>query len=140
MLKEIIIEHALTFKKEERLKSSKLIEALFKQGTSFSNFPFRVLYIFQEKNIAPLQAGFAVSAKTFKRAVDRNRIKRLMKEAYRLQKNTLTESLKKRDRFMSVFFIYSGNEIPEYKIVFEKMQAALNRLNKIADEAIAKNT
>jgi RNase P protein component len=89
----------------------------------------------RDKNIAPLQSGFAVSGKNFKKAVDRNRIKRLMREAYRLQKNDLTDTLKRHQRYMNVFFIYRGNDMPKYKVVFEKMQSALTRLNKIADEA-----
>ena len=109
-------------------------------GSSFSNFPFRVLYIFLEKNSAPLQTGFAVSGKNFKKAVDRNRIKRLMREAYRLQKNNLTYTLKTHRKYLSVFFVYTGNEIPEYNDVSEKMQSALKRLNKIADETIAADT
>ncbi len=139
-MKQITIKQQLTFKKEEKLKSKKLIEILFKQGASFSNFPFRVLYIFTEKNIAPLQSGFAVSGKNFKKSVDRNRIKRLTREAFRLQKNNLIEILKRNGRFMTVFFIYTGKEMPEYKNIFERMQLALNRLNKIADEAIAADT
>jgi ribonuclease P protein component len=139
-LKEIVIEQQLTFKKEERLKSKKLIEALFKQGLSFSNFPFRVLYIFLENNIAPLQSGFAVSTKNFKKAVDRNRIKRLMREAYRLQKHALTATLKNDAKYMAVFFIYQANQLPANKEVSEKMLSALNRLNKIADEVIPKDT
>lgn len=88
-------------------------------------------------NIAPLQVGFAVSGKHFKKAVDRNRIKRLMREAYRMQKNTLTDSIKKQEKFMAAFFIYTGNIIPEYEDVDEKIRGALKRLNKITDEAIA---
>ncbi len=140
MLKEIIIEQRLTFKKEEKLKSRKLIEVLFKQGTSFSIFPLRVLYFFSEENIAPVQAGFAVSGKHFKKAVDRNRVKRLMREAYRLQKNNLTASLKKNKKCMAVFFIYTTNKILPYKEVAEKIESALTRLNKIVDEAIVANT
>jgi len=138
--KEIIIEQRSTFKKEEKLKSRKLIEILFKQGVSFSIFPFRVLYSFQEESIAPLQTGFAVSTKHFKKAVDRNRIKRLMREAYRLQKNTLTANLGENKKCMAVFFIYTTNEILHYKEVTEKMESALKKLNKIVDEAIVANT
>ncbi|HUS01138.1 MAG TPA: ribonuclease P protein component [Chitinophagaceae bacterium] len=134
------IEQQFTFKKEEKLKSRKLIEILFKQGTSFSNFPFRILYIFSEKGISPLQCGFAVSGKHFKKAVDRNRIKRLMREAYRLQKSRLTETVQQQEKCMAVFFIYTGNEIPGYNDVFEKMESALKRLNKIANEVGASNT
>ena len=140
MLKQITIKQQFTFKKEEKLKSRKLIEVLFKQGASFSNFPFRVLYILPEENIAPLQTGFAVSGKHFKNAVDRNRIKRLMREAYRLQKTALSETLKNNGKFMAVFFIYTGSEIPGYTEVGEKMQSSLKRLNKIADEVGATNT
>lgn len=84
--------------------------------------------------------GFAVSTRHFKKAVDRNRIKRVMREAYRLQKSFLTESLKTQGKFMIVFFIYTGNEIPKYKNVDERMQAALKRLNKIVDEIPDANT
>ena len=140
MLKQITIKHSLTFKKEEKLKSGKLIELLFKKGLSFSNFPFKILYLFTKNNIAPLQAGFAVSTKKFKHAVDRNRIKRLIREAYRLQKNELTGVLKFHEKFLIVFFIYTGNEIPEYVDVYEKMQSALIRLNKIVDESPAGNS
>ncbi len=139
-LKEIIIQQRATFKKEEKLKSRKLIEVLFKQGSSFSNFPLRVLYFFSEENISSLQAGFAVSGKHFKKAVDRNRIKRLMREAYRMQKNSLTDNLVGNKKFMAVFFIYTAKEILLYKDVSEKMKACLQRLNKIVDEAIVANT
>lgn len=128
-----------TFKKEEKLKSRKTIEGLFKDGKSFSNFPFRVLWKLASTSVAPLQTGFAVSSKNFKRAVDRNRIKRLVREAYRLQKNDLQEYLKQEQKQLAVFIIYVGNELPEYDLIFEKTTQVLNRLIKISNENTAAN-
>ena len=123
-----------TFKKEEKLKSRKTIEQLFKEGKSFSVFPFRILWEIKEANSSPLQTGFAVSSKHFKKAVDRNRIKRLMREAYRLQKNDLQNHLTQQQKQVVVFFIYVGNELPKYPFIFEKTKAVLNRLIKLTHE------
>lgn len=128
-----------TFKKEEKLKSRKTIELLFKEGRSFSNFPFRVLWKFTTHSEAPLQTGFAVSSKHFKKAVDRNRIKRLLREAYRLQKKDLQSLLHQQQKQLAVFIIYVGNELPEYDFIFEKTTHVLNRLNKITNENTAAN-
>jgi ribonuclease P protein component len=89
------------------------------------------MYLETENQVSPLQAGFTVSTRHFKRAVDRNRIKRLMRESYRLQKNNLLNELQETRKSLAVFFIYTGNELPEYKDVFEKTGSALQRLEKI---------
>ena len=123
-----------TYTKEEKLKSRKTIEQLFKTGRSFSNFPFRVLWQVTESSAVPLQAGFAVSSRHFKKAVDRNRIKRLMREAYRLQKNELQQQLQQQQKKIAVFFIYVGNELPAYDFMFERTGHVLARLIKITDE------
>jgi ribonuclease P protein component len=129
-----------TFKKEEKLKSRKSIEQLFKEGRSFSNFPFRVLWNFSEAPVEVLQTGFAVSSKHFKKAVDRNRIKRLLREAYRLQKNELQLQLNLQQKKLAVFIIYIGNELPKYDFIFDKTGSVLNRLIKITNENTAANT
>jgi len=131
-----------TLGKTEKLKSRKLIEQVFNQGKSFSNFPFRVVYVFTagEKIAHGVQAGFSVSTKFFKNATDRNRIKRLMREGYRLQKNELQDAVQKSAMSLAVFFIYTGNELPGYDMVFEKTGSAIKRLQKITNEAIVTNT
>jgi ribonuclease P protein component len=105
-----------------------VIQSLFKEGKSFSLFPLRVVYLEIKDQPNRLQAGFSVSNRQFKRAVDRNKIKRLMRESYRLQKNELFAKLD--DRKVSAFFIYTGKTIAPFSEVFEKMGASLLRLQK----------
>jgi ribonuclease P protein component len=123
-----------TFRPAEKLKSRKLIGQLFKEGKSFKLFPFRIIYIQPEKNFSHLQAGFSVSSKNFKRAVDRNRIKRLMREAYRLQKSSLQNELEQKDKYVALFILYTGNEVPLSDVISEKMAAALHQMEKIMRE------
>ncbi|MBV4359167.1 ribonuclease P protein component [Pinibacter aurantiacus] len=120
-----------TLGKTERLKSRKLIDSLFQKGKSMNVFPFRVYYMFTDLNAdTPVQAGVSASKKYFKRAVDRNRIKRLTREAYRLQKIPLKEVLQAKNLQLAVFFIYTGKTIPTYIEVFEKMGIIVNKLSE----------
>lgn len=106
-----------TLGKNERLKSRKLIDRLFREGKSLNAHPVKVLFIISEVP-GSLQAGFTVSTKNFKKAVDRNRLKRLMREAYRLQKNELT----REDRHTILFFIYIGKEVTDFETMNAKMK------------------
>lgn len=123
-----------TLGKAERLKSRKLIEQLFEQGKSFSVFPLRIIYMPINNDGIPLKTGFSVSTRYFKKAVDRNRIKRQMREAYRLQKLQLLHCLKNLQKSYALFFIYAGNEMPDYDTLFVKTKNGLNRIMKIANE------
>lgn len=116
-----------TLGKEERLKSRKAIEQLFKEGKSFVITPFR---IFHSPASLTVKFGVGVSTRNFKKAVDRNRIKRLMREAYRLQKVSLVDALKEKQKGVNIFFIYTGKELPDYNFLFEKMALALQKLEK----------
>ena len=129
----------------DRLKSRKTIELLFAEGKSFSISPFRILYSLSPiENLSAettastkenkLQVGVAVSSKHFKKAVDRNRIKRLIREAWRLQKNELLLSPQLTHQSLKVFLIYTGKELPGYQLIYEKATVVITRLIKLAGE------
>lgn len=119
-----------TLGKTERLKSRKQIEQLFNEGKKFVQAPFRVHYLFSENDVYSLQFAVGVNSKNFKRAVDRNRIKRLTKEAYRLQKTSLQQKLKDYHKSLNLFFVYTGKAMPEYKPVFDVVGKVLDKLTK----------
>jgi ribonuclease P protein component len=121
---------ANTLGKTERLKSRKIIEQLFSEGKSFAYTPFRVYYLLSN-TAAPLQFGAGVSTKNFKKAVDRNRIKRLTREGWRLQKNSLKETIKEQNKSLSVFLIYTGKQLPVYKEVYDKTGKIIEKLCQI---------
>jgi ribonuclease P protein component len=140
-----------TLGRDERLKSRKQIEKLFVEGKSFVVTPFRIYYLIGDMVNARLpdgqaqrsmfndQFGVGVSSKNFKRAVDRNRIKRLTREAWRLQKTDpvatgLKEWLKTSNKQLDVFFIYTGKEVPAYKLVFEKVRVVIEKLIKAIEQ------
>lgn len=130
-----------TLGKEERLKSRKQIDHLFQQGHSFNLFPFRIFYsiVDMEAEDTPLRVGIGASTRNFKKAVDRNRIKRLGREAWRLQKNELRERLTKTDRRLNVFLIYTAKEIESFDVIKQKVAAVIIKLNKIIDENTGAN-
>jgi ribonuclease P protein component len=123
-----------TLGKNERMKSRKQIELLFKEGKTFSVTPLRVYYALQPLPVAycPLLFGVAVGTRNFKKAVDRNRIKRLIREAWRLQKNGLQQKLKLTNKQLHVFFIFTGKEVPDYKLIAEKTGLALQKLEQLS--------
>jgi ribonuclease P protein component len=123
-----------TLGKTERLKSRKIIDQLFKEGKSYAFAPFRVYYLFTSTPDTLLQSGVGVSTKNFKKAVDRNRIKRVTREAWRLQKNPLQQVLEEQNKKLSVFLIYTGKELPVYKEVYEKTGKIVDRLCKMLME------
>ncbi|MFZ1798242.1 MAG: ribonuclease P protein component [Chitinophagaceae bacterium] len=129
------------YPRKEKLKSRKLIGKVFKEANSFSVFPLKVLYIqsYLPANIF-LQTGFTVGSKNFPKAVHRNRIKRLMREAYRLESYTLKEILKHKQLQIVLFFIFTGRSLPTQEILQNAMHTAFNELLKRFHENADKNS
>lgn len=115
------------FPKAEHLKSRKQIEQLFKKGQTEKGFPLLAVYATLEIASETHQAAFSVSKKKFKHAVDRNLLKRRMREAYRLNKQLLPlEGVEKQ----AILFVYLPKEIQEYAQIQKGMQKALDKLSK----------
>ncbi len=109
-----------SYPKKEKLKSKKLIEQLFAEGQSVSAFPLRLVYLqttFDDNVIA--KTGVSVSKRNFKTAVDRNRIKRLLREAYRLNKAVYFNNITTQYAFM---ILYIGKDKPSLTQVESKMK------------------
>jgi len=119
-----------TFNKQEKLKSKKLIERLFAEGKSVSSYPLKLLYLkVEHKGEHLLQAGVSVPKRKVKSAVLRNRIKRLLREAYRKQKHIIYENC--QDKYIFMFLYIDENE-QNYVFIEEKMTNLLQKfLNKI---------
>ncbi len=119
------------FGRKEKLKSRKQIESLFLNGRRFVQFPIRITYQFFATAEEPIvQVGVTAGKKYFKKAVDRNRIKRLLREAYRLQKAELLETAKQKKMNVFIFFMYTDKTIESFHVIKEAMNKALINLQK----------
>jgi ribonuclease P protein component len=122
-----------TYPKKEKLKSKKLIDQLFTEGQSVSAFPLRLVYLktaFDDNVIA--KTGVSVSKRHFKTAVDRNRVKRLLREAYRLNKASFFNNLTTQHAFM---ILYIGKDLPTFLQVEKKMKVVFGKfLNTLSEK------
>lgn len=128
-----------TFKKEERLCSKKSLDLLFKNGSSFLVYPFRITYLFvDEKHQYPAQVVINVAKKRYKRAVDRNLIKRRTREAYRLQRESfLYTYLEQRTELLLLSIQFIGKEKYEYDFFEKKLSSAFKKLvNQISPDEV----
>jgi len=130
-IKKVGKDDAYTLGKEERLYAQKRIDALFAQGQSFISYPLRVVYIQKEhSNITPLVSILAsVSKKRFRKAVKRNRVKRLIKEAYRLNKKGFTTLALSCGTSFDIAFLYLKNELPDYTEIEKAMLKTITLLS-----------
>lgn len=124
------------FKKEERLCNKRLLKRLFTDGSSFLVYPFRVVHLPEAlPGIYPAQVVVAVPKRKFKKAVDRNLLKRRIREAYRLHKDTLLYPVLADNNIRIMLSLsYIGNEIADYKIIEKKLLTVLKQLHKAYDK------
>lgn len=118
-----------SFGKEYKLCSKTQIDAIFENKRAVKAYPF--LLYFQEttfKSSVPFQIVISAPKRSFKSAVDRNRIKRVMKEVLRKNKSDLELHLNKTNKNLALFLIYTAKELPEYSQLENKIVVLLNRL------------
>jgi|SRR6478609_10199287 len=116
-----------TFRKAEHLKSEILIKELFSKGSSFHLYPFRILHKTVPNPKTPVhQVLFSVPARSFKKAVDRNKLKRRTREAYRLHKAALTANTP-----LILGFVYSAKKTEPFDLIQASMVRIIDKLNTL---------
>lgn len=118
---------SFSFPTQEKLKSKKRIDQIFAEGSSVTQFPIKLLYVKTTEPTTPqVQAGVTAAKRNFKKAVSRNRIKRLMRESYRHHKSIVLNNSTASYAFL---FIYLGKEMPTSAVIFRSMEKVLHKFN-----------
>ncbi len=127
-------ERRNTLSKRERLSWKRYIDQLFIKGHSFVAFPLRVVFLLLDNNeqdsLSRSSILVSVSKKKFKRAVKRNRVKRLIREAYRIHKHELIETLNSKNKVLFVAFIYMDAELHSFEHIEKSMNKAMQLLKE----------
>lgn len=117
-----------TFPKKEKLKSKKLFDRLFAEGKAIKAHNVKLFYLRTELPVAvPFQVGVTVPKKNFRSAVKRNRIKRLLREGYRLNKHAIFNNSEDSFAFL---FLYLGKEMPDYQATESSIKEILQKFLK----------
>jgi ribonuclease P protein component len=114
----------------EILKSNLAIEQLFLCGTTLKAYPLLFIWRAVEREDPRVKIAFSVSKKRFRKAVDRNRIKRLMREAYRLNKGALIEECRKKDLHIHAVLLYTGSHKADFHELEGKIIKVINRFKE----------
>jgi len=125
-----------SFTKQERLSGKKLMDELFRDGESFTVYPFRVVYMVADQLTegSPARVGISVPKKRIKTAVERNLIKRRIREAYRLNKGKLYDTLINEKKTLIFMLLYLHGAKKGYAEVEEKINLILGRLSRALSE------
>ena len=127
----VMTAHNNTYPRTEKLKSRKVIQQLFAEGKSVTASPVKCFYLVNASDLSEtLQTGVGASARNFKKAVHRNRIKRLLREAYRLNNQSLHQKLEEKKIRVALFILFIGKELPTLPTIETAVQTALEKLRK----------
>jgi len=129
-----------SFRKDEILRKKKLIDRLFTEGSTFYIYPFKIFWLETAlESLNPAQILFSVGKRSFKRAVDRNRVKRQIREVYRVQKHELYDKLVKDQQQCVMGIIYTTNVMLTTGELEIKIKAVLKRLNSELNKKLNKS-
>lgn len=120
-----------TYQKKDKLKSRKQTQFLFAKGHAITNFPIRLIYTIQEKeqsDFGLLKAGVGAPSRIFRKAVERNRIKRLLREGYRLERPAFEKLILIKNKQVNLFFLYIDVNLLTQKEIQAKIQVLLAKL------------
>ena len=115
-----------TYQKKDKLKSRKQTQNLFSNGKAIGVFPIKLIYTIEAVDTAGvLQAGVGAPTRTFRKAVQRNRVKRLLREAYRLEKPSFLTQFSLEHKRINLFFLYGNAEVLPQAEIQNKVRSAL---------------
>ncbi|MCX6289772.1 MAG: ribonuclease P protein component [Bacteroidetes bacterium] len=128
-----LLSKNFTYQKKDKLKSRKQTQFLFSKGTAITMHPIRLLYTIEkvEAGIFPnglLQAGVGAPSRQFRKAVQRNRVKRLLREGYRLEKPNFTNGLSLTNTRLNLFFLYVDVNVQTQQQIQTSIKLILQKL------------
>lgn len=120
----------LTFTKEERLCSKIIIDKLFVEGKTVYSYPLRFVFYINpiENRKYPVEVVFSIPKRNFKKAVDRNLIRRRLREAYRLEKGSFYEPLVQNGKCVALMIIYTDKVIPDYQTIHHSLGKGMKKV------------
>lgn len=124
-------DNSFRFPAQERLTNKKEIDFLFKKGASFFIYPFHVFVARTNDNSVPIRILITASKRKFRKAVDRNHLKRLMREAYRKNNGELKNNWEKQPTGLLLAFVYAGGKKMDAVSVEKKTCEVINRLRSL---------
>ena len=129
-----LLSKIFTYQKKDKLKSRKQMQFLFSKGTAITIHPIRLLYTIEKEEAGIfsnglLQAGVGAPSRQFRKAVQRNKVKRLLREGYRLEKPNFTNSISITNTRLNLFFLYVDANVQTQQQIQATIKLLLQKLS-----------